>query len=384
MGLAAVHAWRIKSGIDFHVLYLAAERALARQPLYQLSESSPFKYSPVAALVLTPLTLLPARAAYLVWNLGNTAALVVWFRWASTLSGAPVPRVRHLLVAGLCLPFLLQVFFLGQCDPLLLAAIAVSERLAERRPLVSGALWGLACLFKFPLLILLPVVLLFGQYRRLLGMVLAAAAAFAAGALWFGWQEHLQQLHSWGSLLAASTPVALCAKDNQSIFAMVCSYVGPMELSRLSLVAASVSAVITCVFCALLMRHGHDRTRSRGLSVAAAVYLSALVSALGWLSNLVALAPLVYVVLGWAAQRERHGRALVARVLVGALGAVVLLNHDTLGPAGFQRMLELRLPGLVALATALLAVAFGLPGVQSSEAPAASLRVASGTAPPRA
>src|SRR5687768_4153440 len=82
--LAVVLGQHPRRGLDFRVYLLAAERFLAGAELYPASDGfMPFKYAPLTAPLFLPFTLLPARAAAALWNLGSIAALAVLARYAS-------------------------------------------------------------------------------------------------------------------------------------------------------------------------------------------------------------------------------------------------------------------------------------------------------------
>src|SRR4051794_15111254 len=74
--LAVVLGQHPRRALDFRVYLLAAERFLAGANLYPPSDGfMPFKYAPVTAPLFLPFTLLPARAAAALWNLGSVVAL---------------------------------------------------------------------------------------------------------------------------------------------------------------------------------------------------------------------------------------------------------------------------------------------------------------------
>jgi hypothetical protein len=364
--LLALHAWRIKSGIDLQVYLRAGSRALVGEEIYVLSESSPFKYSPPVALLFAPLSLLPTRAAQLLWVLISAAAFTRFVQLQGRGTGLGA-WWRPLLVLGLASPYLSQVLFLGQADALLVWLMALSELDAKRAPLRSGVLWAIVCLFKLPFLLFGLLVVAFGEGRRLLGLTLGLALFAFAGVLRFGLAGLLHEVSAWRALLAESTPVSLIATDNQSLTAILCSLglvpeQHPGWLSALTLVlSAALLLASTLVTRRVWMR---DRAEARTLAGALTFYLAAFLSPLGWLSNLVVIVPVAW---GLISLRERP----LAKVGLVVLGAAVLCNYDLLGREVFVELLRLKVFGWATLlSTGCLALATATGRMSGPESPA--------------
>jgi hypothetical protein len=318
VALLALHAWIFKNGADLRVFELAGSRALHGQELYRLDEGVPFKYTPIAALLLSPFSLLPHKAAHLIWNALSVLAILRLMRWSS---GGGMPLWPSLMVLALAGPFIHRLFALGQIDALLLWLMVESEIRVER-PLLSGLLWALACLFKPPFLIFLLVAAALRQWKRI-----GALAAFCALGLLAGWSE----LPAWHQLLAVTTRPMLCGDpENQGMVGISCHYFGSAQ-------AAIVPA--GAIAFALLSR--------RRLAVASCFFLSAFFSPLCWETNLIAVIPLAFAV--------ARARFVWAHAALFAAIAVNLLNYDLLGRDLFFRVLEYRHYGLAALLVAITA-----------------------------
>jgi alpha-1,2-mannosyltransferase len=316
--LGALHAWIFKNGADLAVFQLAGIRALRGEELYRLGEAMPFKYSPIAALLVSPFSLLPHKAAHLIWNALSALALLRLMRWSA-------PRAslgESLLVLALQALFIHRLFALGQIDALLLWLMVESEVRGIQRPLISGLLWAVACLFKPPFLVFLLAAAPNRQWTRI-----GALAGFTAVGLLAGWRE----LHAWRELLAATTAPMLCGDpENQGIVGIACHYFGHAEIA--------VPLAIAVAFVLL---------RRKRLAVAACFFFSAFFSPLCWETNLIALIPLAYVL--------ARARVLWARAAAGLAAAANLLNYDLLGRDLFLRVLEYRPFALSSLVVALSA-----------------------------
>ena len=148
--LLALHAWRIKTGIDLQVYLRAGGRVLSGEELYVAAESSPFKYSPPTAVVFAPLSLLPLRVAQLVWLVASALAFVLFVRLSARARGMDA-WWQSFAVLVIASPYLSQVFFLGQADAVLVLLMGLSELDAKRRPVLSGVLWAVV----FPALLVI-------------------------------------------------------------------------------------------------------------------------------------------------------------------------------------------------------------------------------------
>jgi hypothetical protein len=349
LALALPNALAVRTN-DFLVFHTAGARALRGEPLYRAEDGRfPFKYAPVVGLLLAPLGALPVRTAKVAWVLASALAVFVFLREAARLAAPPPSQLLHPLVVLLLAPYLWHLFSLGQMDGFLLCAIALSERLASRRPLLSGLLWALAVLTKPPYLVFLVAAVLAREWPRLLALagwlvllVLCALPVWGLGAL-----------ASWWAVLGESTPDLLCSPQNQSLWALGCRY-GPDGM-------AGTLAVVALGTLALALVAGWAAwaapAQARGTGTSAGLAATALVSPLGWWTNFVALGPLVYGLLGsMTLGRSRAMRLLASGALLG-LAAVAVLTAELISRDAFVWWLRQRHYGLAGLACALIGLA---------------------------
>jgi hypothetical protein len=347
--LALMNAAAVRTN-DFQVFHTAGARALHGESLYRAEDGRfPFKYAPVVGLLLAPVGALPLRAAKAGWVLASALAVFLFFREAARLASPPPTKGVHLAVLLLLWPYVWHLFSLGQIDGFLLAAIALSERVAERRPVLSGLLWALAVLTKPPYLVFLLVAVLARQWPRLLALAfwllvltLLALPVWGPGAL-----------SAWWQLLGGSTPDLLCSPQNQSLWALGCRYAPQGTTGTLATVALGTLALGGVAVWAARAAPG----LARATGTSAALAATALVSPLGWWTNFIALAPLVYGLVG-TAQRgsERWTRLLAGGAILG-LAVVAVLTAEVISWDGFVWWLRQRHYGLAGLACALVGLA---------------------------
>jgi hypothetical protein len=346
LALAGVNAAAVRTN-DFQVFHTAGARALRGEPLYRAEDGRlPFMYAPVVGLLRAPVGALPLRAAKAAWVLASALAVFLFFREAARLAAPPPTASASLLTPFLLLPYVWHLFSLGQIDGFLLAAMAVSERLASRRPVVSALLWALALLTKPPYLVFLPVALLAREWPRLLALVGWLLALTACALPLWGFAG----LQSWWALLWQSTPDLLCSAQNQSLWALACRYAPAGRFASLSTVGLGTLALVG--LAAWAARAAPSSARATG--TAAALAATALVSPLGWWTNFIALAPLVDGLVGSVTRAVRRSVRLWAAAALLGLASVAVLTAELISREAFVWWLQQRHYGLAGLACALV------------------------------
>ena len=343
----AVHTALMRTGTDFAVYHAAGARFLAGQPLYPTDADLDFLYSPAAAALFAPLALLPFRVALGLYTLLSVFALARVARWSRERAGAPVAAYAALIVVA---PHLMQVIAYGQAEVLVLWLMVESER-RSHKPVLSGALWALACLVKLPALILLLPALAFRQWRRV-----ASMAVVGAGLLALALSRHggLSQLWAWQAHNRAVAPMGLCRTANQSVFGLACDYWGPPETPGYLAFAFGLGLALVLLFIAAVWRR-RAMGDAQHLAACFAFYLAAVLSPLGWWVNLIGLIPLLL----WLAARANA--FAWAGLSVAAVAA--LANHHLWGAERVAWLLPWHHYGVAGLAVACSAAACALTSV---------------------
>jgi hypothetical protein len=343
----AVQAVFFKAGADFQSFHRAGLHLLHREPLYRLAEDIPFVYLPVVAQWLVPWSLLPQPLAHALWVIASAAAFAVFFERSAREASLQNNWGACLLALALVLPFVAQELALGQSNAFLLLAMSQSESWRTKRPALSGLLWAVSSIVKPPYLLFALPALAWREWRRLRFLVAGIFLALALGALSFG-RSYFGQFVAWREFISMVVPPEICAPDNQSLFAIFCTYVASPNAKFFSAgVSVCAVALIGVGTIAVRKLRAVDERQARLLATGLAFYATALVSPTGWQTNLIALLPVVFFLLS-----KRRGLALVA---LGVLAAADLLNYQTLGRVTFQRALVHRHYGIAALVAVMLA-----------------------------
>jgi Glycosyltransferase family 87 len=206
-------------GADYATFYLAGAALNADPPerLYDLTRqheayhallprtptelSLPFVYAPHLAIFARPLAALPYALSYVVWTVISLLAFRVAFGlfWRQCPGLQQLDFGTSLVAAASFCPFILETVVGGQYSVLALLCVALSMELERRgRPISAGAALAL-CLYKPTLLVLIiPMLLLTGRWRMLLG---GALMTIALGAISW-WAVGTQGLLDYQQLLA--------------------------------------------------------------------------------------------------------------------------------------------------------------------------------------
>ncbi len=317
LAVLAIHAVCFKAGADFHAFHQAGVRLLHGEPIYRLDDDILFFYLPVVAQWMAPWSLLPTRLAHALWVFGSAAALSKFFANASREAGLEGHWRASLLAIALVLPFVVQELSLGQCNALLLLAMSQSESWRINRTALSGFLCAIACIVKPAYLVFVLLAVAWHEWRRLWWLSFTLVLVTASGAISFG-ATYPSQLVAWRELMVATVPPAICAPDNQSLFAIFCTYTGSFGTSGL------------------------------------AFYATALLSPTGWLTNLVSTAPLMFFLIAHLRVNRSSGTRVLAMLALALVAAADLVNYHTVGQLNFQRVLHYRHYGTAALLAVIL------------------------------
>ena len=189
---------------DFEVFYKAGERAAAGENLYRPFEDGfyHYKYSPAAALLFIPLSLLPLDIAGVVYRVALIFVILLGLYLAMRLSDTGFPGGKRLTAAGdarvanrtvLLSGLVLSLLFyseltLGQVNqPVIVAGLAAALLIASnRRPWLTAALLASSVFIKPYLLIFLPYLLLRRRWRELGGFFVFSGVLLLLPALFYG------------------------------------------------------------------------------------------------------------------------------------------------------------------------------------------------------
>jgi alpha-1,2-mannosyltransferase len=275
--------------MDLWVYRYAGGAVLDGLPVYGPDDpvtGLPFTYPPFAALVLAPLSLVPAWLAAAAWTAGSMAALAAVLALVLRESGRPAPGwlVAALAAAAVALEPVWQNLAFGQVNLLLMLAVLVDVVRPERR--WSGLLVGVAAGLKLTPLVFVVLLLLVRRPAAAGRAVVAFAVTVGLGLVLVP-----DATAYWGSRLLDPTRVGPPQfAGNQSLLGVQARLLDAVPSTPVWLAVAAPVGIALVVLAAAVWRSGD---RVLGTCLAALAMLVA--SPMSWTHHWVWAAPLALV-----------------------------------------------------------------------------------------
>lgn len=151
-----------------------AERLYEEMSIIGRFEHS-FRYLPTFAILMAPISELPLRGAYWVWQMLHYATYFTWLGCSYLAVRKHGASPWWMLLPALCTTRLcMQNFQLGQINPIVIALTLAGVYLwSRRRTFTAGALIGLGAALKFTPILFLGVFLAGRQWRATSGMLVS-------------------------------------------------------------------------------------------------------------------------------------------------------------------------------------------------------------------
>ncbi|KRA31039.1 hypothetical protein ASD81_16225 [Nocardioides sp. Root614] len=257
---------------DLHVYRYGGTALIDQWPIYDTDDpitGYPFTYTPVAAVLLAPLALVPGWLAAAVWTGASAGCLATTVILVRRELGRPTPGwlVAFICLGSLALEPMWQNFAFGQINLILMLAVLMDLLKPERR--TAGILLGIAAGVKLTPLVFVVLLALAGR-RRAAGRAVAAFAGTVVvglvavpGATSY-WTERLLDPNRVG-------PPALA--HNQSVSGTLTRLLGEVPSTTLWLLVAGPVSVAIVLVAAKSWRNG-DRVLGSSLGAMAMLLAS--------------------------------------------------------------------------------------------------------------
>ncbi len=190
---------------DFRVYYATAQRFLAKEDIYARPDESitPFKYSPMFAMLISPLAFIPQKTASLVFFTISFVLLIIICRLAKRLIFEEDTSFKN-KVLFYFLPvlftsrFILAVLDSGQVNIMILALVIAGFYFARKeKNILSAALIALSFMFKYTSVILLPYFVFRKKIKLALLVIIFTILYCLLPALYVGPQKQMNYLKEW-------------------------------------------------------------------------------------------------------------------------------------------------------------------------------------------
>jgi hypothetical protein len=200
----------VRHEMDFQVYYGAATRALHGDPnLFVVDSPSAglaYRYAPVVALLISPLTLFPVPVAGFIWYLLKVAALAATVRIAVRLAGSGDLSEAKLFGIGFLLAggYLIEEMATGNMHLLAMSCLVVAFYGIERRRFVAPSFClALSILVKVTPAIVLPYLAIRRQWRVLGGTLGVIVGLSLAPSFVIGHDTNMRWLGDWRQTVLA-------------------------------------------------------------------------------------------------------------------------------------------------------------------------------------
>ena len=220
---------------DCRVYHTTAVRFVQGGNIYASRDTSvtPFKYSPMFALLISPLAFLPIHAASLVFFTVNFILLLILAVYSRRLIMGKNTHSRREFVLYLIplifiFRFALMVLDSGQVNLLVLGlALSGIYLMEEKKDILGGALLALSVMVKYVTIIFLPYLILRKKWKAVISTSASLAIYCVLPALAIGWQRAWNYLVDWMPFITKTSLDRGSWVDykNQSIYSCITRYI---------------------------------------------------------------------------------------------------------------------------------------------------------------
>jgi hypothetical protein len=254
-----------KRDIDFRFFYLGAQALLNKNNLYAVGQGG-YIYPPFFAALVTPLTYFSYHTATLIWLTINHILIftILWLGYRVTAAAFSLKNNVWKILGAFALAFILTYdpihweIQLEQVDTITLFCFALALYLLDRQPLVAGIALGILINIKYQAIFFIPLLLLRGRYRVVVGLLMGVILAAFLPVLIIGWQQNLIYLE-----------IAF-----RGIFSMSNQSILPYDFAaKVPKIFWERNVTITCGLYRIFMSHGWSITAF--VSTVAAIALAA-------------------------------------------------------------------------------------------------------------
>ena len=290
---------------DFRVYYVTAERFIQKQGIYGRPDEAitPFKYSPMFAFVLSPLSFFPQKCASFIFFTINFLSLIGIFVFSQKLIVKDKITFRQnvflyifTLICGS--RFIFQVLDSGQVGIIITFLVILGlYYLEKKKEVLSSAFIALSTMFKYTSFIFLPYFF-FRKKKKLVSFILLFIIIFCLlPAVYLGISAHSNYLKNWFPSITESSLDKSSWYDykNQSLFSLTLRYFtvdSPYRgaTASLSFNQGLILAFSICLLIYLLIiLPGRKRQFGNSLDYSSLFICMALFNPNAWMHNFVVL-----------------------------------------------------------------------------------------------
>ncbi len=207
---------------DFDVYYTSSQHYLAKAPVYVPHDGiEEFKYSPLFALVFSPLAMLKKTAALYIWNILNILSLYLIFYLFYKLKQMSFSSPRDFLIIVCLLAltgrFIFNNITLGQINILLCSLMVLTMYLEiNKKYFWAAVVLAFSLMIKFFPLLFVVYFVLTRRFKLLGFTVLMVLFFLLLPSVYSGFDLNLRYLNDWLILLKSSPAHLFYSAKNNS------------------------------------------------------------------------------------------------------------------------------------------------------------------------
>jgi hypothetical protein len=332
--------------VDFVVYRTAAVRLLSGETQYRASDGHyQHKYLPAFAFAIVPFAVVDPEVAKSLWF--ALCVTLLWVFVRQCLRAWPDRRLTEQRLMWLtllfCGKFYLKELVFGQTN-LLLGVVLMGALIAAQRdrPIVSGALVGLAVFIKPYALVLVPWLAFTQGTASLVACGGALVAGLALPASVYGWRGNIHEIVAWYRTVTDTTAPNLLDPENISLMTMWAKWIG---VGRTASILAIGTTVVAFGGAAALWLGRRAVREPNYLEFGALMLLVPLISPQGWDYVLLLATPaFVCLVDRW------HATSRPWRIVTAAsIGCASFTIFDLLGRWTYTHLMRMSIVSVAAL-----------------------------------
>lgn len=240
---------------DFRVYYATGQRFIERQNIYSRPDEAitPFKYSPMFALVISPLSFFSIKTASLIFFTFNYLALITAFILsAKIIVKQPLPSRKNILLylipAVFSFRFILQTLDSGQVNIIMFLAVLGGLYCLQKAQEPAGtALLAFSIMFKYMPAVFLPYFLV-RKKIKFIGLIALFSLIFCfLPAIYTGVEKAMVYLRNWLPFITETSldSGSWCDFKNQSLYSFILRYFTTGSPYGISLVDLTFAQAMT-------------------------------------------------------------------------------------------------------------------------------------------
>lgn len=216
---------------DFRVYYSTAQRFLAKENIYSRPDESitPFKYSPVFALITSPLAIVTQKQASLIFfSLGFIALIAICLLSKKMIVTRNInfgeSFIFYFFPILFSSRFIFSVLDSGQITIMIFALLIFGLYLLQKKKdIAASAFFALAVMFKYTSIIFLPYFLIRRKIKTSISMILFILFYCFVPAVYVGINTNFQYLQNWlPSIIQTSLDKgSWYDSKNQSLYSLI-------------------------------------------------------------------------------------------------------------------------------------------------------------------